>query len=96
MRLRALLASPLRVSRVGDLGAGDGADEDALADGLVDLEARLARVLGLARGVVYAVPRVRADVHQLPDEVVFGLALLARPQRVGDDLACGWAVEESL
>lgn len=78
----ALLALPPGVSRVLDLGARDGADVDALADGLVRLEARRALLLGPQRRVLYPVARVGADVDGLPDDVVGGVAVLAEPERV--------------
>jgi len=88
----ALLALAARVARVGDLGARHGADVDALAVGLVQLEARLALLVGPHGRVVDAVARVGAHEDGLPDDVVAGLAVRAQAERVVDLAAGGGAV----
>lgn len=79
MTPRTLLASASRLARVRDLRARDRADVHALAERLVQLEARgtlpvRAQLAGRAAGgVVDAVARVGAHVDALQDDVV-GLA----------------------
>ena len=89
----ALLAAAARLARVGDLGARDGADVDALAVGLVQLEARRALLVGPHRRPLGAVARVGAHEDRLPDDVVAGLAVRAQAQRRVEFAACGGAVE---
>jgi hypothetical protein len=50
----------------------------------VQLEARLALLVGPHRRVLDAVARVGAHKHRLPDDVVAGLAVDAQPERVVD------------
>ncbi len=89
----ALLTPAVRVARVGDLGARDGADVDALAVGLVQLEARRALLVGPHRRRLDAVARVGAHEDGLPDDVVAGLAVRAQAQRRVNFVARGGAVE---
>lgn len=90
----ALLALAARVARVGDLGAGHGADVDALAVGLVQLEARLALLVGAHRRVLEdSVAGIGTYEDGLPDDVVAGLAVRAQAQRVVDLVAGRGAVE---
>lgn len=94
MRPPTLQTPALGFARVGDGGAGDGADERALAVGLVGLEAgRALAPPSHGRQVLNAVARVGADKHRLPDQVVAGLAVRAQAEGVGDFGAGGGAVE---
>ena len=96
MAAAALLALPPRVPRVGDLGAGDGADVDALAVRLMQLETRHALLVRPHGRVLDAVARVRADEDGLPDDVVAGLAVRAQAERVVDFFAGRGAEEGGL
>ena len=94
MRPSTLQTPPLRLARVGDGGAGHGADKRALAVGLVGLEAgRALAAPSYGRQVLDAVACVGADKHRLPDQVVAGLAVRAQAEGVGDFGAGGGAEE---
>jgi hypothetical protein len=79
--------------RMRDLRARHGADVGAFAVGLVQLEARRARLVRPPRRLVYPVPRVGAHKHRLPDDVVRGVAVVAEAERSVDLGARGGAVK---